>query len=176
MTVTSLMTAEEFYRLASSKRYELVRGELREMSPTGLQHGDVAALIAASLVNHVRQYRLGKVYINDVGFLIERNPDTVRGPDIAFVRTERVVRSLKFYDGAPDLAVEVVSPGDSYTDVEEKTAEWLRGGTRAVIIVDPRRQTVRVDRAGETAYVEDAIVVDDVIPGWRLPLSEIFEE
>jgi Uma2 family endonuclease len=176
MTVTSLMTAEEFYRLASSKRYELVRGELREMSPTGLQHGDVAALIAASLVNHVRQHRLGKVYINDVGFLIERNPDTVRGPDIAFVCTERVVKSQKFYDGAPDLAVEVVSPGDSYTDVEEKTAEWLRGGTRAVIIVDPRRRTARVDRAGETAYVTDAIVVDDVIPGWRLPLSEIFEE
>ena len=176
MTVTSLMTAEELYRLGDGKRYELIRGELREMSPTGLQHGDVAALIAASLVNHVRQHRLGKVYINDVGFWIERNPDTVRGPDIAFVRTERVVRSQKFFEGAPDLAIEVVSPNDSYTEVEEKTAGWLRGGARAVIIVDPRRRTVRVHRGGETANVAEAIAVDDVVPGWRLPLAEIFEE
>jgi len=176
MTVTSLMTADELYQLPNDERYELVRGELRRMSPTGLQHGDIAAIITASLVDHVRKHRLGKVYVADVGFRIERNPDTVRGPDIAFVRSERVVKSDKFFEGAPDLAIEVVSPSDTYTEVEEKTADWLRGGTRAVVIVDPKRRTVRIHGASETVNVADAIAVDDIVPGWRLPLSEIFEE
>src|SRR5437762_3159150 len=106
MTVTSLMTADELLQLPEDDfRYELVRGELRKMSPTCPEHGDVAAIIAASLFNHVRAHRLGKVYINDVGFWIERSPDTVRGPDIAFVRTERASRSRKFYEGAPNLAI-----------------------------------------------------------------------
>ncbi len=170
------MTADDLYHLpADGNRYELVRGELRRMSPTGLEHGDVAAVIAASLFNHVKKHHLGKVYITDVGFWIERNPDTVRGPDVAFLRTERVVKSRKYYEGPPDLAIEVISPGDSYTEVEEKTADWLRGGTQAVIVVDPARQSVRIHRAAETVNVADIISVEDVVPGWRLPLSELFE-
>ena len=145
------------------------------MSPTGLEHGDVAMLIAFSLHGHVKKHHLGKVYINDVGFWIERNPDTVLGPDVAFVRSERIVNTRKFFDGPPDLAIEVVSPGDSYTEVEEKAADWLCGGTRAVIVVDPARRSVRIHRAGETVNVTDTIAIDDVVPGWRLPLSEIFE-
>lgn len=177
MTVTSLMTAEELLqRPNDGSRYELVRGELRTMSPTGFEHGDVAAVIAGSLINYVRTNRLGKVVITDVGFRIEHNPDTVLGPDIAFVRSERVVKTRKFYEGAPDLAIEVVSPNDRYSEVEEKTAQWLRGGTAAVIIVDPARSSVRIHRASETVDVTETIAVDDVVPGWRLPLSEIFEE
>jgi len=177
MTVTSLMTAEELLqRPNDGSRYELVRGELRTMSPTCPEHGDVAAIIAASLFNHVKTQRLGKVYINDVGFWIERSPDTVRGPDIAFVRSERASRSRKFYVGAPDLAIEVVSPSDRYTEVEEKADDLLRGGTAAVIIVDPARSSVRIHRVSETVDVAETIAVDDVVPGWRLPLSEIFEE
>ena len=176
MTVTSLMTADELLHFPDDGfRYELVRGELRKMSPTGAEHGDVAMLIASSLHTHVKKNRLGKVYINDVGFRIERNPDTVRGPDVAFVRTERVVKTSKFLEGPPDLAIEVVSPRDGYTEVEEKAADWLRGGAHAVIVVDPARRSVRVHRAGDTVNVTDAIAIDDVVPGWRLPLSEIFE-
>jgi Uma2 family endonuclease len=177
MIVTSLMTADELFRLPNDgARYELVRGELRKkMSPTGFEHGDVAMEIASSLNAHVKKNRLGKVVVTDVGFRIERNPDTVLGPDIAFVRSERIVKTRKFFEGPPDLAIEVVSPGDSYTEVEEKAADWLRGGTRAVIVVDPARQSVRIHRAAETVNVTDTISVEDVVPGWQLPLSEIFE-
>lgn len=176
MTVTSLMTAEELLqRPNDGLRYELVRGELRKMSPTGFEHGDVELEIGSSLRAHVKKHRLGKVVVGDVGFRIESNPDTVLGPDVAFVRSERVVKTRKFFEGPPDLAIEVVSPGDSYTEVEEKAAGWLRGGTRAVIVVDPARQSVRIHRAGETVNVTDAIAIDDIIPGWRLPLSELFE-
>jgi Uma2 family endonuclease len=150
MTVTSLMTADELLQLPDDEfRYELVRGELRKMSPTCPEHGDVAMLIAYSLHGHVKKHRLGKVYINDVGFWIERNPDTVRGPDIAFLQTARVVKSRKFYEGPPDLAIEVVSPSDSYTEVEEKATDLLRAGTRAVIVVDPARRSVRIHRASK---------------------------
>jgi len=145
------------------------------MSPTCPEHGDVAMLIAYSLHGHVKQHRLGKVYINDVGFWIERNPDTVRGPDITFVRAERATRSRKFFEGPPDLAIEVVSPNDRYTEVEEKADDLLRAGAQAVIVVDPNRRTVRIHRPNETVNVTDTLVVDDVVPGWRLPLAEIFE-
>src|SRR2546421_7499220 len=169
MTVTSLMTAEELLQRPNDGfRYELVRGELRKMSPTGFEHGDVESEIGSSLRAHVKKHRLGKVVVGDVGFRIESNPDTVLGPDVAFVRSERVVKTRRFFEGPPDLAIEVVSPGDSYTEVEEKTSDWLRGGTRAVIVVDPARQSVRIHRASETVGVTDTISVDDVVPGWRL--------
>lgn len=170
------MTADELLQLPDDGfRYELVRGELRKMSPTGFEHGDVESEIGLSLRAHAKKHRLGKVVVGDVGFRIGRNPDTVLGPDVAFVRSERVVKTRKFFEGPPDLAVEVVSPGDSYTEVEEKAADWLRAGTLAVIVVDPVRQSVRIHRAGEIVDVADAISVDDVVPGWRLPLAEIFE-
>jgi len=176
MIGTSLMTADELLHLPDDGfRYELVRGELRKMSPSGADHGDVAAIIVWSLLDHVRKNGLGKVYTADAGFRIGRNPDTVLAPDGAFVRAERAVKNEKFFEGPPDLAIEVVSPGDRYTAVEAKADDWLHGGTRAVIVVDPARQRVRIHRAGETADVTDAIAVDDIVPGWRLPLSEIFE-
>ncbi len=177
MTVTSLMTAEELLqRPNDGSRYELVRGELRKMSPTGFEHGDVELEIGSSLRVYVKKHRLGKVVGGDVGFRIGHNPDTVLAPDVAFVRSERVVKTRRFFEGPPDLAIEVVSPGDSYTEVEEKASDWLRGGTRAVIVVDPARCSVRIHRGSETIDVTETIAVDDVVPGWRLPLSEIFEE
>lgn len=169
------MTADELHALPNGKRYELVRGELRTMSPTDFPHGEAAAAVAASLFGHVRQRRLGKVYIN-TGFWIGQDPDTVRGPDIAFVRTERVVKSEAFYDGPPDLAIEIVSSSDTYMDFEEKLDDLLRGGTRAVVVVDPARQRVRIHRVSEIVDVTEAIAVDDVVPGWSLPMSEIFED
>jgi Uma2 family endonuclease len=170
------MTADELLQLPDDGlRHELVRGELRTMSPSGAEHGSVAAEIIASLAAHVKAHKLGKVYASECGFRIERNPDTVRAPDAAFVRQERVVRTPRFFDGPPDVAFEVISPNDGYSEIEEKTLDWLRSGVKVVVIVDPRTRSARVHRPRGTESVSEVIEIDDVIPGWRLPLRDIFD-
>ncbi len=174
MTIGTLMTAGELLRLPDDGwRYELVRGELRKMSPSGARHARVAAQIIVSLGAYVKQRQLGAVYASEAGFRISRHPDTVRAPDAAFVRAERVVDTPGFFDGPPDAAFEVISPGDTYSEIEEKTLDWLRAGVRAVVVVDPRTESVRIHRPTGAASVTD-VEIDDVIPGWKLPLSEIF--
>jgi len=176
MTVTSLMTADELFHLADDGyKYELVRGELRRMSPAGYSHGRVAARIAHSVMTFLETHPIGEICTNDVGFRLEHNPDTVLGPDVAFVRQDRVVDTAKYFEGAPDLAIEVVSPNDTYTEVEAKAADWLRGGAQAVIVVDPARKTARIHRTTETVNIADTIAVDDVIPGWQLRLAQLFK-
>jgi len=176
MTVTSLMTADELQRMPDDGyRYELVHGELRKMSPAGNRHSIIALRIGAKLLIHVIANDLGEVTGADGGFLIIRNPDTVRLPDVGFIRRERAVVTDGFFDGPPDLAIEVISPSDTYTEVEEKTQGWLRAGTRAVIVVNPRTKSARIHRAGTSEALTDALAADDVVPGWRMPLSEVFD-
>lgn len=176
MTVTSLMTADELLHMRDDGfRYELVRGELRKMSPSGSAHGRIAGRISGSLGSHVRQRRLGEIFVADAGFRIARSPDTVRAPDVGFVRSERVVDTPKFFEGAPDIAFEVISPSDIYTEVDEKTKEWLAAGTQAVVIVNPSQKSVRIIRAEQIVDVTDVLALDDIVPGWRLPLTELFE-
>lgn len=170
------MTADELLRLPENGwRYELVRGELRKMSPSGANHGSVAAEIIASLALHVKQHGLGKVYASETGFRIGRSPDTVRAPDAAFVRAERVIDTQRFFEGPPDAAFEVVSPNDSYSEIEEKTLDWLRAGVRAVVIVDPRTRSARIHRGGSATPVVDVIEIENVVPGWTLTLAGIFD-
>ena len=176
MTAGTLVTADELLRLPDDgSRYELVRGELRKMSPTGASHGDVAAQIISSLNQHVKSRRLGKVYASETGFRIARDPDTVRAPDAAFVRTERVVKTDRYFEGPPDAAFEVVSPNDSFTEIDEKTHAWLRAGVRVVVIVDPRTKNINVHRANGAVQAVDGIEIDDVVPGWKMSLAEIFD-
>jgi Uma2 family endonuclease len=177
MTVdTRLLTADELLRLPDDgSRYELVQGELKKMSPSGLEHGRIAARIAIHLGAHVRQHRLGEVYIAEAGFVLTREPDTVRAPDVSFVRADRVVSTSGFMPGAPDLSVEVISPSDLATEVHRKTEQYLRAGTRAVVVVDPENRIVYVHRTSGPESVTTVLVVDDVVPGWKMPLSEIFE-
>lgn len=176
MTVGTLMKADELLRLPRDGcRYELVRGELKKMSPSGARHGRVAANLIASLIGHVKRNRLGVVYASEAGFRIARNPDTVRAPDAAFVRAERAVDTAGFFDGPPDAAFEVVSPNDSYTEIEEKTLEWLRAGVQAVIVADPRTRSIRVHRTSGAIHVVDTVEIDDVIPGWRMSLADAFD-
>ena len=122
MTVaTRHMTADELFRMPDDDfHYELVRGELKKMSPAGELHGDISLEIAMSLRLYARERKLGKVYGSNVGFILFRDPDTVREPDASFVRAERVVRTPKYFPGAPDLAVEVLSPDDTRPEVLEK--------------------------------------------------------
>src|SRR3954452_10528094 len=129
MPVTTFMTADELLRLPDDGwRYELVRGELRKMSPSGARHARVSAQIIGSLVAYMKQRPLGVIYSSEAGFFISRQPDTVRAPDAAFVRAERVVDTMSFFNGPPDAAFEVISPGDTYSEIEEKTLDWLRAG------------------------------------------------
>jgi Uma2 family endonuclease len=176
MTVdTKPFTADELLDLpADGWRYELVKGELRKMSPAGSRHGLIAARLIASLLRHVEQEKLGAVYSSETGFLIARDPDSVLAPDASFLRSERALDTDSYFPGPPDLAVEVISPNDRYSEVQQKTEEWLRAGVRAVIVVDPRRRIVTVHRPSGEIRVDEILDVEDVVPGWRLPLSKLF--
>ena len=176
-----LVTAEELLEMPDDGfRYELVRGELRKMSPAGFEHGTNAENIVASLLPHVRANGLGRVPLAEPGFLLTTNPDQVRVPDVAFVRQDRVEETgivRGYWPGPPDLAVEVISPNDRYTEVAEKVEDWLRAGTRMVIVVDPRRRVAIVHLLGKepiTLTEQDTLDGGDVVPGWRMPVSEIF--
>ena len=182
MTVTHRpITADELLQMPEDGvRRELVEGEVREMAPAGNIHGRIAVRVAAPLFRYVEENDLGVVFAAETGFKIGSNPDTVRAPDAAFVRRERVeeVGEVEgYWPGAPDLAVEVVSPNDSYAEVEEKAAAWLLAGTRAVVVVEPRTRTVtvRFSRTEIRVLTEgDVLDVGGVVPGWKLPVAEIF--
>jgi Uma2 family endonuclease len=177
-TSTHLMTAEELLNLPDdSLRHELVKGELLTMSPTGGQHGVVAGRLSIFLGTYIMANGLGEVLVGDPGFKLESNPDTVLAPDIAFVARDRTELCVPgFVPGAPDLAVEVVSPGDTKAEVDRKAALWLELGARSVWNVNPRKRTVEVFRAdGERKlFHETDELVDNTVPGFRVRVSEIF--
>ncbi|HZS08225.1 MAG TPA: Uma2 family endonuclease [Blastocatellia bacterium] len=181
-TTTQLITAEELSKMPDDGfRYELVKGELRKMPPAGHQHGKIAMLIAIPLGKHVLDHKLGMVYAAETGFLIARDPDMVRAPDVSFVRHEVIDKIGEpddaYWPGAPDLAVEVISPNDTYTEVEEKVSDWLEAGTRMVIVINPRRRDVKVYRSITDVKVlteQDTLDGADVVPGWKMDVRELF--
>jgi Uma2 family endonuclease len=144
-TTRSITTADELLLSPDLGRCELVRGRLM-MTPAGFRHGRVAASLTAALEAFVSQGVLGVVTATETGFLIEREPDTVRAPDVAFLRSQRLPAEepVGFFPGAPDLAVEVLSPDDRASEVNAKVAQWLEAGCDAVWVVDPQNQTVTI--------------------------------
>jgi Uma2 family endonuclease len=180
-TLTKPVTADELLMMPDDGyRHELVKGELIRMSPAGDEHGRIAVRIASRLLVHADTHNLGYVYGADTGFVIEENPDTVRAPDAAFVRRERVEASGPIHNyrrGAPDLAVEVNSPGDTVGEVEGKVAQWLASGTRMVWVVSPKLRSVTLYKSLRdvvTLTEKDHLEGGDVIPGFRLAVAEIF--
>lgn len=178
---TKLMTAEELLQMPSDNfRYELVEGELRQMSPAGGKHGKIAMELGRILSNYVKANKLGDVFAAETGFKLREKPDTVRAADVSFLRKERVDEigdAEGFVPGAPDLAVEVISPNDTATEVEEKVAEWLQYGTQLVWIVNPKRRTVTVYQAPNhiTRLSEaDALDGGDAVPGFSCAVADIF--
>ncbi|MBI4520292.1 MAG: Uma2 family endonuclease [Gemmatimonadetes bacterium] len=175
-----LLTADEFLRLPEEegKRVELVRGRMvREPLPGG-EHGVLVGELHARIAAHVRERGLGRALI-ECGFHLPGEPHTVRGPDVAVVSTERLPAETPrgFWQLAPDLAVEVVSPSDRWTKVLDKVHQYLEAGSRAVWVVDGRRRRVSVFRPGaETLVLNESDVLDggDVLPGFSLPLAELF--
>jgi Uma2 family endonuclease len=178
-TIQQITTARQLLETPDLGRCELVRGELIMMSPAGFEHGRIVVNITLPLGNFVKERKLGLVTGAETGFLIAHDPDTVRAPDVGFVRTERVPPSpvRGFFPGAPDLAVEVLSPDDRPAPVLAKVHDWLAAGCVVVWVVDPEKQTASVYRSGEPALVRgasDELTCDDLLPGFRLPVAEIF--
>lgn len=177
-TTTHLMTAEELMTLPDDAMcHELIKGELLTMPPPGDEHGAVTMNLTVPLATHVKANNLGVLRAAETGFKLESNPDTVLAPDIAFIARERVgPRVTGYRDGAPDLAVEVMSQWDSRLKAARKAALWLELGARSVWIVNPRQRTVEVCRTDgqKKLFHETDVLVDDTVPGFRVKVSEIF--
>ncbi len=175
------MTADELLHLPDDgMRRELVAGLVRVMEPAGFGHGRVALAIGELLSAHVRAHALGVALAAETGFVLATDPDTVRAPDAAFVRRERVEAlgdTLRFWPEAPDLAVEVISPNDRLDDVEEKALQWLAAGTRLVLVADPARRTITAYRGRGDVRTHDeseTIEASAAVPGWSLVVADAF--
>ena len=182
MSIETLVTAEELLAMPDDGfRYELVAGEIRKMTPASMEHCNVASELHGRLWQHVFQHKLGKLYVSEPGFRLSRDPDTVRVPDIAFIRRDRLRRRDRreaFWPGAPDLAVEVVSPNDAPSEVDEKVMAWLDAGAGMVWVVNPASRSIAVYRSStdtQTLTEKDELDGQDVVPGFRCRVSEIFE-
>jgi Uma2 family endonuclease len=179
--MTKLMTADELWQMPGNGRYyELVKGELRPKPPSGGQHGEVTMNLTGPMWTHATTEDLGKIVAAETGFVLLRDPDTVRGSDIAFIRKDRIPAGglpKKFIPFAPDVAVEVVSPTDRMVEVEEKVAEWLAAGTKLVWVVLPTRRIIKVYRSTTDVTIltdKDELDGGDVMPGFRLPVARVF--
>ena len=177
----TLLTAEELLKMPDDGyRYELVKGVLRKMLPAGFEHGTTTMGIGWRLAQYVSENRLGQALAAETGFVISRNPDTVRAPDAAFIRQSVIDRRgipKGYWEGAPDLAVEVISPGDTYTEVSEKVADWLHAGCAMVWVINPRRGTIEVHRSAEDVTIlsgDDILDGGDVVEGFQCRVRDIF--
>jgi Uma2 family endonuclease len=178
---TRLVTAEELERFPhDDRRYELVKGRVVRMSPVGGVHAVITVAFLVRLTLHVRPRDLG-IVVTELGFKLSINPDTVRGPDVAFIRRERIQAvgvPKGFWHGPPDLAVEVLSPEDRPGETRTKVNEYLTAGAQVVLVLDPDLRTVTAYRPGAppiTLSGEDEVDLDDVVTGFRCSVREAFE-
>ncbi len=173
------MTADQLARTSiPGKVLELIRGRLMVREPPGTSHGAVSANMAFELSAFVRRERLGQVFAQDTGFKIGRDPDTVCGPDVAFVSEERLDRIPEegYAELAPDVVVEVLSPSDRPGDALAKIGDWLAAGTRLVWLIDPRSREARIFRAyGSVAVIgeDGALDGEDVLPAFFCRLATV---
>jgi Uma2 family endonuclease len=149
------------------------------MSPAGFEHGRVVIAITVPLANYLRANPMGVLTGAETGFHIGRNPDTVRAPDVAYISADRVPKTpMKgFFQGAPDLAVEVLSPEDRAAEVLAKAQDWLAAGCRGVWVIDPRTRTVMVYRSRSEVVIlgaSETLTGEDPLPGFSVPVAEIF--
>lgn len=176
------LTAEEYSRMPEridGMKDELVRGSVVCEPGPSFGHGVTAAKITQLLLNFVERQSFG-VVVGEAGFVLERKPDTVRVPDAAFVSVERMAdyRGEAYFEGAPDLAVEVVSPSNTRRAVVEKTRDYLAAGARLVWNVDPRKETVTVHAPGAEPRVlgaDERLDGGDVLPGFSIPVRSLFQ-
>ena len=178
-TILKLMTAEELLLMPDDDmQRELIRGVLTEDMPPGYEHGVVEFRIGRLLGNFVEDNDFGEILGGDSGFVLERNPDTVRGPDVAWIAPDRIPVPVRGYaELAPDLVVEVKSPNDSNREMADRAMMWLSHGTRMAIVADPRTVTLTVYRPGDPPRVlgeSDTFDGGDVLPGFTAPVWSFF--
>lgn len=176
------VSADEFAGMSAEGRLELVRGEVVEMAPTGFEHGAIVAKLTTMMNQHAATRRLGKVVAGDVGFQLGRDPDLVRAPDIAFLASDSIptgLASRRFVEGAPVLAIEVVSPNDRANDIIERVDDYLNAGARLIWVVYPsRQQVVEYNAPGEFLILRcgDTLTGSDILPGFSCPVADIFAD
>lgn len=180
MVMTKLITADELIRFPEDYHCELIRGVVREVSPTGPVHARTVGRLLRALFQHDIEGKIGEVWSAETGYELEHNPDTVLAPDIAVVRHTDVaaIRSSDrgYATFAPLLVIEVQSPGNSEAEIADKTATYLRAGVGEVWWVRPTRDTVaRFTADGETAvFGRDDTLTSTVLPGFELALVDLF--
>lgn len=178
-TIEAVMTADALFALPDDGlRRELVEGEVVTMAPAGGEHGVQSLRIGATLLRWVEQHG-GLAYGAETGFVVSHQPDTVLAPDAAFIAPGRVpARTDRFVEVVPDLVVEVVSPSDQPSAVLAKVGRWLEAGVQVVWLVWPRRRQLQVWRSPTEAVTlqrDDTLTEPDLLPGFALPLSRLFE-
>jgi Uma2 family endonuclease len=163
--------------------FEVVEGKIVEMTPTQQEHGYTSGDIVGILYSYIRPRNLGKVTTGELGFRLKARPLLIRCPDVAFISKERVAKKgyrKGFFNGAPDLAIEVISPGNTAVEVAAKVSEYLEAGSKLVWVVYPDREEVHVYKPGhpvtsEILKSEDSLSGEAVIPGFSCRVAEFFE-
>lgn len=180
-TLPPVATLEDLDRLPDDgHRYELLEGELIALPPPMPEHADVAHNIQEDLIPVVRKSRLGRVYI-ELGFKLFKDERTWLIPDVSFVRAQRRLtrRKGEYFEGAPDLAVEVVSPSESARDVQRKVEAYFAAGAKLVWVVyqdPPRIYVYHSPTQCEILGPGDTISAPELFPGWQCPVAKLFEE
>ena len=179
-TANKLMTAEELLALGPDFHGELVRGRLIEMAPASWGHGISGSSALLIIGGFVRDNILGRVFTAETGFTLTRDPDTVRAPDVAFVSNARIPQTEDrsgFFEGPPDLAVEIVSPSNTFSELSEKVDDYFVAGTKLVWIIDAGRRTITVYTSQDRPVVlreADTLSGEDVLPGFTIVVSQFF--
>jgi Uma2 family endonuclease len=185
-TTTRLITADELLVMppydenGKQCRFELIRGELRVMSLAKPLHGVICSRLTIKLGGFVEEHELGETFGAETGFLVERDPDSVLGPDVAFVSHERLTAAEnfeKYFPFAPDLAVEVLSPGNTVREINEKIAMYFAAGSRAVWVFDPKKRTAAAYTSPSEVRMfneHESFDGGEVLPGFTLDLARLF--
>lgn len=179
LTAPRLVTGEELLALAEMGRCELIDGEIRQLAWCDEMHGRYGMSLAIRVGEFIARHGLGQSYMAGTGFYLKRNPDTVRAPDFAFIRADRVIGDEEGYcHVAPDLIVEVLSPSDKAEDITAKIDQWHKFGVRSAWVVSPKAKTIALhypDGTGRTFRVGETLTDDLVLPGFQLSVAEVFQ-